>query len=81
MPNDKGIIRTGYTITKKTEKSAVRRNRIKRRLRAAAQAVIPLHARESHDYVLIGKSLSAVRPFESLCADLRLCLEKLGCSK
>ncbi len=81
MPNDLGTIRIGYTVTKKTESSAVKRNRIKRRLRAAANAVLPEGAASGHDYVLIGRSMSATRPYESLCKDLRWCLEKLGCRK
>lgn len=80
LPNEFGDMRVGFTITKKTEKSSVRRNRVKRRLRAAAMEVLPLHARSSHDYVLIGKTLTATRPFESLCADLKWCLEKLSCN-
>jgi ribonuclease P protein component len=78
MPNDLGCIRIGYTVTKKTEMSAVKRNRIKRRMRAAAADVMPLHARPSCDYVLIGRQLTATRPYETLCADLKWCLEKMG---
>jgi ribonuclease P protein component len=81
LPNDSTEIRVGYTITKKTEPSAVKRNRIKRRLRAAAAEVIPAFAAPGHDYVLIGKSMTATRPYESLCTDLKWCLEKLGCKK
>lgn len=80
-PNDLGHIRVGYTVTKKTERSAVKRNRIKRRLRAAAADVIGLQAKDSCDYVLIGRSASAVRPYETLCGDLAWCLGKLGYAK
>lgn len=81
MPNNLGIIRVGYTVTKKTEISAVKRNRIKRRLRAAAADIIPVIAAPSHDYVLIGRQMSATRPYDALCADLKWCLGKLGCTK
>ncbi len=81
MPNDLGVSRVGYTVTKKTEISAVRRNRIKRRLRAAAALVLPVHAKESCDYVLIGRSMSATRSYQTLCGDLKWCLEKLGYAK
>ncbi|MGB4107573.1 MAG: ribonuclease P protein component [Alphaproteobacteria bacterium] len=81
IPNGQAALRVGYTVTKKTESSAVKRNRIKRRLRAAATAVLAESAMPGHDYVLIGRSLSATRPYESLCKDLRWCLEKLGCRK
>ncbi|MCE7886427.1 MAG: ribonuclease P protein component [Alphaproteobacteria bacterium PRO2] len=80
LPNEQGTIRIGYTVTKKTESSSVKRNRIKRRLRAAAADVLP-DAAPGHDYVLIGRPMSATRPYETLCGDLRWCLEKLGCRK
>ncbi len=79
LPNDSGIIRAGYTVTKKTEKTAVGRNRIKRRLRAAAAEIVPLLAKEGHDYVLIGRAATADRPYQDLCNDLKWCLKKLGC--
>jgi ribonuclease P protein component len=81
LANETGSIRVGFTVTKKTEMSAVKRNRIKRRLRAAAMDVIPAHALQGYDYVLIGKQMSATRPYDTLCADLKWCLEKLGCVK
>ncbi len=78
LPNDLNQTRVGFTVTKKTESSAVKRNRIKRRLRAAAAAVLPLHARPGHDYVLIGRTQSAMRPYDALCGDITWCLEKMG---
>ena len=81
LPNELGTIRIGYTVTKKTESSSVKRNRIKRRLRAAAAAVLSEGVAPGHDYVLIGRPMSATRPYETLCGDLRWCLEKLGCRK
>lgn len=81
LPNDLGQIRMGFTITKKTEKSAVRRNRIKRRLRAAAADILSAHAKDSFDYVLIGRPLTATRPYQTLCNDLKWCLEKVGCAQ
>jgi ribonuclease P protein component len=81
LPNDLGAIRAGFTVTKKTERSAVKRNRIKRRLRAVAADILPVYAAPSHDYVLIGRNLSATRPYETLIQDLRWCLKKLGLEK
>lgn len=47
------------------------RNRAKRRLRAAARAVVPAEGRAGWDYVLIGRPESTVaRPFAELCDDL-----------
>jgi ribonuclease P protein component len=63
-------IRVGYTCSKKVG-NAVARNRAKRRLRAAARAVLPLHGRPGWDYVLIGRpEFTIARPFGSLCDDL-----------
>ena len=46
--------RFGLTVTKK-EGGAVKRNRMRRRLREALRIVAPLHARGNHDYVIIGR--------------------------
>ena len=77
-PNDLGYIRIGYTVTKKTDASAVKRNRMKRRLRAAAADIIGAQARSSCDYVLIARPATAIRPYDALCADLRWCLSKMA---
>lgn len=79
MPNDLGIIRVGFTVTKKTFASAVKRNRIKRRLRAAAADILPVYAAQGYDYVLIGRQLSATRAYATLQEDLKWCLGKLEC--
>ena len=68
----------GYTVTKRTNKSAVIRNRIKRRLRSVAAEVLPDHAKMGCDYVLIGRPLTLVRPYEELKSDLLWCLKKMG---
>lgn len=78
MPNDLDEIRVGYTVSKKTDSSAVKRNRIKRRLRNVAKDVLPLEAAHSHDFVIIGRPGAALRPYESLQQDLRWCLGKLN---
>ena len=79
LPNDLDVIRVGYTVSKKTDKSAVKRNRIKRRLRAAAADILPHEATTGYDYVLIGRRDTALRPYKSLVQDVRWCLEKLKC--
>ena len=79
--NDLGHIRTGYTVTKKIDKSAVKRNRIKRRLRSVAADVLPQHALDGHDYILVGRKLSATRSYDGLVNDLKWCLRKSGFSK
>ena len=65
-----GAIRVGYTCSKKLG-NAVARNRAKRRLRAAARAVLPERGVPGWDYVLIGRpGATAARPFAGLCDDL-----------
>ncbi len=71
-------IRFGITVTKKVSKSAVVRNRIRRRLRAAALDILPLEARTG-DYVLIGRIETQNIPYDKLCSDLRWCLKRLDC--
>jgi len=77
-PNDAGLIRFGVTVTKKLEKTSVGRNRMKRRLRAAAADVLPHAGQPGMDYVLIGRPETATRFYTDLQKDLRWCLEKLG---
>jgi ribonuclease P protein component len=78
LPNEAGSKRLGFTVSKKVSKSAVKRNRIKRRLRAAAADVLPGFAALGHDYVLVGRPETAIRPYTNLCEDLKWCLRKLG---
>ena len=66
----------GLTVTKKTGNSP-QRNRIRRRLRAAAQACggefLP-----QHDYVLVGRREALTEPFAKMVADLSSALIKLN---
>ncbi len=63
-------LRVGYTASKKVS-NAVARNRAKRRMRAAARAVLPQAGVAGWDYVLIGRpGATADLPFERLTADL-----------
>jgi len=66
----------GYTATKKIG-NAVVRNRAKRRLRAAASQILPLHAKAGHDYVLIGRKETATRPFDLLREDLETAMKRV----
>jgi ribonuclease P protein component len=69
-------IRVGFTATKKLG-NAVQRNRAKRRLRAAVQAVMPVHARAGHDYVLVARDGSLTRTFPDILNDLTLAIGKV----
>ena len=68
-------IRVGFTVSKKVGNS-VTRNRVRRRLRAAANIVIQKYAVEGHDYVMIGRALTTKRDFGALVGDLEK--QKLG---
>lgn len=69
------IARFGFTVTKKLG-SAVRRNRIKRRLKAAVVSAAAEHARPGFDYVIIAREPAELRVFESLVADLQTAFTK-----
>lgn len=68
-----GTIRVGFTATKKLGR-AVTRNRVKRRLRAVAAALLAGAGRPGYAYVLIGRAATATRPYRALLDDLRTAL-------
>ena len=68
-PETGEMVRVGFTATKKLG-NAVTRNRAKRRLRAAAAAVLPLSGKAGHDYVLVARPGTLTRDFASLREDL-----------
>jgi ribonuclease P protein component len=73
--DDGAPVRVGFTASKKVG-NAVARNRAKRRLRAAARAVLPEAARPGWDYVLIGRAgATAAQPFDRMIADLATAVE------
>jgi ribonuclease P protein component len=76
-PNNLSHNRFGITVSKKISKSAVTRNRIKRRLRAVAYEVLPFMNIEGLDCVLIGRKDSDKRSFNDLKKDLIWSLKKL----
>jgi len=70
-------LRVGFTVSRKVGNS-VARNRARRRLRAAAEAVMAGHATAGEDYVLIGRAGTLTRPYAALLADLEAGLRRLG---
>jgi ribonuclease P protein component len=77
LAEQKSIIRYGLTASGKVG-NAVKRNRAKRRLRALANELMPLHAVPDHDYVLIARTTTVARDFADLKKDLLWALKKLG---
>jgi len=69
-------MRLGITVTKKIGGSVVR-NRMKRRFRALARAILPEAGIEGADHVLIGRSGGVERPMDLLSGDLQRALDKV----
>ena len=70
-------MRLGLTVSKKVG-NAVIRNRMKRRFRELARAVLPEAGIPGADHVLIGRNGGIERPFAELAADLKRALGKLA---
>ena len=68
--------RAGFTVTRKVGKAVIR-NRVRRRLRAAAAEILPLHAKPGYDYVLVGRIATLTRPWSDLLNDLRVALGRV----
>ena len=56
---------------------AVQRNRARRRLKAAAAALMLAHAARGMDYVLVARAETVSRPYPGLLADLEAALRRL----
>jgi ribonuclease P protein component len=78
-PSNAGEIRYGITASRRVG-NAVVRNRVRRRLRAAAERVLPVWAERGCDYVLVGRQATASRSFDALIADLKTALQRLQSS-
>lgn len=73
-PEGTDVIRLGLTVTKKIG-NAVTRNRVRRRLREAARAVLPVAGQPGHDYVLIARQGALGHSFDDLKGDLTRALK------
>lgn len=72
-------MRVGFTASRRVG-GAVARNRAKRRLRAAADTVLPSQAMPGRDYVLVARTETLNRRFDDLVCDLDRALKRVGCA-
>ncbi|HZF44934.1 MAG TPA: ribonuclease P protein component [Sphingomonadaceae bacterium] len=79
-PNDGLGKRIGITVTKKIG-NAVVRNRMKRRFRELARAILPLEGLPDHDHVLIGREGGIERDFARLKEELSAALQRAAQGK
>ena len=70
-------LRLGFTATRKIG-GAVVRNRAKRRMRAAAQAILPQLGKPGFDYVLIARNGAPTRAWPRLLDDVKTALISLA---
>jgi len=73
-PGGSAGVRVGFTASRKIG-NAVARNRARRRLKAAAQALLPLYGLPGNDYVLVARRETLTRPFDGLLCDIKSALE------
>ncbi|MFZ5791526.1 MAG: ribonuclease P protein component [Pseudomonadota bacterium] len=69
-------LRVGFTASRKVG-NAVERNRARRRLKAASEAVLREHGTPGYDYVVVARAGTLTRDYADLLADLAAGLKHL----
>lgn len=72
--------RIGFTVTRKMG-NAVKRNRIKRRLREAVKRVAPTFAESGCDYVVIARTKALACDFSELVRDMEFAFSRINANK
>ncbi len=79
---DKGKnIRFGITVSKKVHKSAVKRNRIRRQIKAAAYDIFSNLSKENNDFVIIARNNILGCKYKDIVRDMKWCLKKMDLMK
>jgi ribonuclease P protein component len=73
---ERGTSRFGFTVSKRVDKSAVVRNRIRRRLKEAVRLDQQAQASGGIDFVLVAKAESLKSSFHNICSELARALIK-----
>ena len=71
-----GLVRVGFTVSKKVG-NAAERNRVRRRLREMVRLNGEARMKPGHDYVLIGRRAALALPFDRLNADFAQALNRV----
>jgi ribonuclease P protein component len=74
--DDDGPVRVGFTVSRQVGK-AVKRNRVRRRLREIVKLTAADEMRAGHDYVLIGRRTALARPFGEIRRELDAALDRI----
>lgn len=76
-PETGDSMRAGFTATRKLG-GAVVRNRVKRRMRAAAFSLLPELGKPGHDYIFIGRTAAQTGAYDDLIRDMKHALKRLA---
>ena len=76
LANEDKKIFVGFTVTKRVGNSVIR-NRVRRRLKAAARGVLMAEGALGKEFVIIGRNKALNYPFKSIINDLKWSVRKL----